>query len=146
MLVSTARFVLLIDGVTGVITKLAGGGTSEAEGIAALEANIRPAGIEVAYNGDLYLATGSRVRVVDAAVAAADPAPTPTPTPEPTATPTPEPTATSVPAATATPVPIPTPTPTPVPSLTQWGLIAMALALAGMSYAVLRRQAARKRT
>lgn len=55
MLVSTARFVLLIDGVTGVITKLAGGGTSEAEGIAALEASIRPAGIEVAYNGDLYL-------------------------------------------------------------------------------------------
>ena len=55
VLVSTARFVLLIDGVTGVITKLAGGGTSEAEGIAALEASIRPAGIEVAYNGDLYL-------------------------------------------------------------------------------------------
>jgi len=77
----------------------------------------------------------------------APPTPVPTATATATATPTAEPTATATPTPEPTPVPTatPTPTPTPVPSLTSWGLIAMALAVSGLSYVMFRRQAARKR-
>ena len=106
VLVSTASFVLLIDGVTGVITKLVGGGSSEDDGIPALQASISLPGIEVVSNGDLYLTDDFRIRKVDSAVAAATP----------------------------------TPTPAPVPGLTNWGLVAMALAVAGLTYGLLRRE------
>ena len=140
-----------VDAATGVITNVAGDGTSgfSGDGGPATSATLNlPHGVTVDASGNLYIAdTGNdRIRKVEAVASAV---PTATPTSTPTATPTanpklnstpaPDPTATSratpitvLPTATPTAMPTSTPTPipptatpmaTPVPSAAELGVV-----------------------
>ena len=55
-----------MDVRTGIITTIAGGGTSEAEGIPATNAALSPKYLCIDHIGNLYVSTGDKIRKVDA--------------------------------------------------------------------------------
>ncbi|MDQ3642706.1 MAG: NHL repeat-containing protein, partial [Actinomycetota bacterium] len=53
-------------GINGIITRIAGGGTSLADGVQATEADLEPHGLAFDAAGNLHVADGSKVRRIDA--------------------------------------------------------------------------------
>jgi hypothetical protein len=90
-------------------------------------------------NGNSYMVQLSYYASTISSAIASAPAPTPTPTPTPTPSATPTPTPSPTPTATPSPSVMPSPSPSPSPAapvsdeptMPQWGLILMALLLAG---------------
>jgi sugar lactone lactonase YvrE len=56
-----------IDAITGVITTIAGGGTSTADGVSALSTSIVPNYMCIDAAGDIFITTTNQVRMIDAA-------------------------------------------------------------------------------
>ncbi|MGE0101351.1 MAG: NHL repeat-containing protein [Blastocatellales bacterium] len=103
-----------LDMTRMIVSTIAGSGIEgHADGFSSLAQFVRPGGVAVAPNGDIFVSDYADhcIRKVSSRYTP----PTPTPTPSPTPTPTPAPTPTPTPAPTPTPTPTPSPTPTPTP-------------------------------
>jgi len=97
------------------VSTIAGSGLEgHADGIASQAAFVRPGGVAVAANGDIFVSdyADHTIRKISTSI------PVPTPTPNPTPTPAPTPTPTPTPAPVPTPTRVPTILPIPAPQRT----------------------------
>ena len=100
---------------SGIITTVAGGGTSFGESGSPINAQLnRPHGVAIDKDGNIYISDTSNQRIRKISPVVPSPTPTiiatPTLTPSPTATPTPTEIPSTSPTPTATPIPSPSPT------------------------------------
>jgi sugar lactone lactonase YvrE len=65
LFIGTGDRIRKVEGATGIISTVAGGGSDRSDGIPALQALLRPASLSVDDSGNLFIASESRVRRVE---------------------------------------------------------------------------------